>query len=356
MIISDKIKRNDEVKTAEAGNLKIQPEEPSFKIGSVPVSGLVALAPMAGITDPVFRHITQKLGAAFTVSEMIATKEYIKGSKKVLQKTIINGEYPHIIQLVGCDPVIMAETARRAEDEGAHVIDINMGCPSKKVVGGYGGASLMKDIRLSTQIIDYIIKSVSIPVMVKMRLGWDELSKNADELAFCAQEAGVQCITIHGRTRNQKYKGKADWKAIADAIREIKIPVIANGDIETCNDAVQCLQISGSQALMVGRAAIGRPWLLGNLNEYLCKGYSKEPDIRTKVEIITELYDGLLNHYGKETGLRHARKHLAAFLSDMTSCGYEPLSEQKNILLMGNDVKSVKTALSCLHDNVRIRI
>ena len=293
-----------------------------FMIGNVPVSGLVALAPMAGITDVVFRKLAYRYGAAFTVSEMVATKEFIKGSTGALLRAEMTDDIPQVIQVSGCDAVSMAEVAKMAEAMGAHVVDINMGCPSKKVVGGLAGSALMRDLDLATQIITCVVQAVKIPVTLKMRLGWDETSINADQLAHIAQEQGVSCVTVHGRTRNQKYHGKADWKAIGKLIRGITIPVIANGDIVTVQNARECLKMTNSQALMIGRAAIGKPWLPGMIDKGLREKENTCFDIKEKICIMTELYEGILGFYGRQTGIRHARKHLAVFVKDLQCEGY----------------------------------
>ena len=323
-------------------------DKPDYFIGSVPIYGRVALAPMAGVTDSAFRHIARRLGAAFTVSEMVSVKDYVRGTREARTRAEIATDAPHIVQISGCDPAATGEVARRAEERGAHVIDINMGCPAKRVIGGYAGAALMRDLNIASQIIVSVINSVTIPVSVKMRLGWDQDSKNAAQLVHIAEESGVCCVTVHGRTRNQKYQGRADWQAIGEIAEQATIPVVANGDIATLDDARQCLAQSHADGLMVGRAAMGCPWLPGLLNRNLVTGNTDDLSIIDKHDIISELYDNILILYGKDVGVRHARKHLAAFMTHLITCGYELTEQKKSRILLGDDPASIKAGLRSL--------
>src|SRR5688500_16846081 len=231
-----------------------------WAIGPVPLAGRALLAPLSGVTDVVFRRIARRFGAALVVSEMVASDEFVLGADEARLRAEGDGISPHVIQLAGCEPRWIGEAARLAEASGAAIIDINMGCPAKRVTGGYAGSALMRDLDLATALIGAAVRAVSVPVTVKMRLGWDHASLNAPELARRAAAVGVAAVTVHGRTRQQFYKGAADWGLIADVARAVGVPVIANGDIGCLRSAREALRKSGAAAVMVGRAAIGQPW------------------------------------------------------------------------------------------------
>ena len=281
------------------------------KTGKIPV----LLAPMAGITDLPFRNVVSKFGADMLFSEMIADRDLLSKNVKS-QKIELGSNFSNTaVQLAGCEPKAMGEAAKLVSDLGAVAIDINMGCPAKKVVGGYSGSALMRDLKKAALIIESVTGAVDIPVSLKARLGWDDISKNAKDLGVIAETCGVQSFTIHGRTRNQFYKGQADWKAILEVKRVVGIPVITNGDIVDINSASKALSISGSDGLMVGRGIIGKPWLISQISAHLNnKTRPLVPKGFTLIEIIATHYDEMLSFYGVTLGVRVARKHLKRYL------------------------------------------
>lgn len=279
----------------------------------------VLLAPMSGVTDAAFRRIAHRFGAALVVTEMIASDALVRGEQEALLRAEGAGVSPHMVQIAGCDRSWMAEAARLAEGAGAHVIDINMGCPAKRVVGGWAGSALMRDLDHAVGLIEAVVGAVGIPVTVKMRLGWDEASLNAAELARRAEQAGARMVTVHGRTRRQFYKGVADWRAIRPVVEAVKIPVVANGDIATAAQATEALDQSGAHAVMVGRASLGRAWLPAAIGDALAGTGEGKPSASARRDAAIEHYCGLLSLYGAQMGVRHARKHVAAYLAD--ACG-----------------------------------
>ncbi|WP_426267409.1 tRNA dihydrouridine synthase DusB [Sphingomonas sp. LHG3443-2] len=286
----------------------------SFKpisIGPVRIDAPVILAPMTGVSDLPFRKIVKRFGAGLTVSEMIASQAAIRETRQSLQKALWDpSEEPVSLQLAGCSPKEMADAARLNEQRGAAIIDINMGCPVKKVVNGDAGSALMRDLPLAAAIIEATVKAVKVPVTVKMRMGWCHDSLNAPELARIAEDLGAQMITVHGRTRNQMYKGTADWRFVRSIKEAVSLPVIVNGDINSREDAREALAQSGADGVMIGRGAYGRPWLLGQVLADLAGGERPDPSMDEQLAIILEQYDAMQSLYGAHTGVNLARKHI----------------------------------------------
>jgi len=283
-----------------------------LNIGPVEIKDPVILAPMSGVTDLPFRRLVKSFGAGLVVSEMIASEAMIRASRKSFKMaSSCAEEFPMSVQLAGCEPAKMAEAAKLNEDRGAAIIDINMGCPVKKVVNGHAGSSLMRDLETAGELVRATVEAVDLPVTLKMRLGWDWDSLNCHTLAKIAEEAGVKMVTVHGRTRNQMYRGDADWGQIKHVKDAVSIPVIANGDITDFDDVTRALRESGADGVMIGRGTYGRPWFVNQAMQYLRDGTKlADPTIEEQYGHVIGHYRDMLDHYGVEGGLRIARKHL----------------------------------------------
>ena len=325
----------------------MSPSMKTLTIGRYQLANPAVLAPMSGVTDLPFRRLAARYGAGMVVSEMVASESFVKGDAETQMRAEAQDKGLHVVQLAGREARWMGEAAKVIAGLGADVIDINMGCPAKKVTSGYSGSSLMRDLDHALTLVDATVAAVDVPVTLKMRLGWDDKNLNAPELARRAEAAGVQLITVHGRTRCQFYKGKADWRAIAAVKDAISVPLIANGDCKSAEDALRMLELSGADGVMIGRGAYGRPWLPGHIGHFLASGEQLDAPTGTELaELVAEHYEAILSHYGERQGVRIARKHLGWYLDETASAGAAdiPGSVRKTLMTSNQPSEVIRLA------------
>ncbi|MFT6106622.1 MAG: tRNA-dihydrouridine synthase B [Rickettsiales bacterium] len=319
----------------------------SIKIGNIQLENNVLLAPMSGVSDLPFRRLVKSFGASLVISEMIASRAMIIKTKDSLKKCQKDEAiFPMSVQLAGCDPEVMAEAAKINEDLGADIIDINFGCPVKKVVNGFAGSALMKDEDLATRIMDSVVKAVKIPVTMKMRLGWNTENLNSPTLAKKAEDVGIQMLTVHGRTRCQMYNGTANWELIGNVKNSVKIPVIANGDIKNSDDAREALRQSEADGIMIGRACYGKPWLINQISHQLAGLDVEIPNLTEQQKIVLDHFDEMVEHYGEQVAMLLARKHIGWYSSGLR--GGAEFRAKINTL---KEIPQIKDLINCFYES-----